>query len=905
MTNPSSHNATVDGKHLNVSIISSGVKVTYLGYFDLLNLNVAPGKNMFTKRIFISVSNEDTLKELGRLFLSEKQLKMRISGNVKVTVTDLFTPAETTVELEKDITFPGLNGLKDLTIDALRLINVTKDFFTYELNVSVYNPSKLEIDIASMSWNVTYNNSIVGTVESNNVKLSPGWNKLTATGTLQVWNYSDGIDLASRYISGENVSVVLKGKVELEIGSASVFYLSEVQLPVTLTGQPNISVSLNNLMIYAIGQTYMDVNLNVTIHNPSQITGVLKNVTLDVLYENQLLGNVSISQVPLVYGDNKVSMNATFKPTNTTALADLASNYLAGKTVTIVVRGSKSGNTLSSLLHGWTQEVQITSQKTFSFNVTQIGLLNSTANSMFLHFEFQVNNPTNAVITATNLTFKVMLKDTGEYVGNVTIATLTLYPGINNISTDGKLVAHNASLISEIIDKYLNNEDTEFTLVSISDKTTIIGSLISSVKFNVTMHGVSPLDIVIISMQITNVTSTNVTVAVEVSITNPTSSTVSVGNITFITEYDNNFLGNITLNPMTVEPGTHTYNLNVTFAPSNTTLLKELISAYINGEDIKLTVRGSANGTDVLSTILQKYINVIQLPPFNLQLQVMNFDIIGSTENTLEIGMNVSLNNPLLTYINLWNLTFNVYYNGQYIGNFTLDTLNLAPQSSVISINGTLDASANRTNIGEFLSLYMTGNDIPLEVQGTFYTNMSGLIDNSQLEITLEYTLPETGESIIQSVNLVSVTFNVYATSSLTGITVHTEIVANATATLNNPTNFSVNVTSLYYDIYYDDPDGARGTISGIFTYSYSPAYNIYVTTINKTLTTTPIEMPPDNSTTISEQITLTDMELVLRMYTDYQNEKLYVNILNGLMTLQIGVFTVQVPFEFTQVHVS
>ena len=103
VTNPSSHNATVDGKHLNVSIISSGVKVTYLGYFDLLNLNVAPGKNMFTKRIFISVSNEDTLKELGRLFLSEKQLKMRISGNVKVTVTDLFTPAETTVELEKDI----------------------------------------------------------------------------------------------------------------------------------------------------------------------------------------------------------------------------------------------------------------------------------------------------------------------------------------------------------------------------------------------------------------------------------------------------------------------------------------------------------------------------------------------------------------------------------------------------------------------------------------------------------------------------------------------------------------------------------------------------------------------------------------------------------------------------------
>ncbi|MGQ4915594.1 MAG: DUF3712 domain-containing protein [Candidatus Asgardarchaeia archaeon] len=896
--NPSSYDATYQGDDIGIYVNSSSYGSFLLGRIDIPAQIAHPGQNSFSINVDMAVSDSSSLNKFIECFLLEPNLTITLVGSITINVEGLMMPVSTEVNLDKSTEFPALNGLKSIEIDSFMLTNVTSDFFTFAVNATVYNPSLITVDIESIDWNVTYKSSIVGNVHASNVRLSPGENEIYATGTLQVWNLSDGQELASRYISGENITVTLSGSVILKAGETEFEVKSNLQIPVNLTGQPEIQVHVKSINIYEINTTYIKVFAVFTLVNPSIISGNITGLKLDVLYENQVLGTVSIPSFYITHGENDIAVDTTFTPTNTAVITEIASQLLNGKNITVTVRGSESGNTLSVLLHGWYQDVTISSTSSFELHVTRIGLLNSTSDSVYLEFGLQIENPLNATLNVNNFVMQVYYTATGELLGNLTIDELTLAPGSNDISTVAKLSPENVNLVSTIVDDYLDGKNITLTLKGISTghEETIVSAVIAGMEFNVTLPGVTPLDIVIISMEIINVTSTNVTMSVEISINNPTASPVSMDKIVFSVNYTNQHLGNITVNPLTVDPGRHIYDFNITFVPASTALLKQLITDYVNNKTIEVVVKGYPNGNDVLSKVIADYNTTIMIPPLDLQLQILGFALLNTTATTIEIGINVTMTNPLQIELELWNVTIGVYYNGIIIGNVTADALTLPPGESMVQLNGTLDKSVNETNVSLFLSNYITGHDIYLEMQGSFYTNVSGIIDDSEIPISLSYVLPAITQPLINKVILEEIT--VIVTLSNIGFT------ATASVYVNNPMNFEINITYLSYELYFDDKDGARVDLV-LVVYQYSPKDHVYIDTVTQNLTTTPISLAANTTTTISQQVSSSDTELCVRLYDEYElKNQLKVDVINGVMYLQIGAFEVKVSFEFYDVPI-
>lgn len=892
--NPSSHEAEVKNSNLNVSV-SDGTEEVTIGSLNLNGLQLNSGVNRISHKFTLTYDSADAFNTFARMFLSRREISIRLSGRLDLSVTDLLIPVETEVSFDKSLSIVALDGLRNITITGIGITNTSENALGFILNASIYNPSLVSVNIALMRWDVNYNGVNIARLAISNVQLKPGVNEITATGTAYA-NETNAIqDMISKYLSGENISVTLDGSLQIGFTGLSSYVLSNVQLQATITCQKGIQVSIMSIRFVEIAEDYIKANVEIEIDNPSEISGVIENLSLDIFYSDELIGVVNVSNIYLVHGVNIFNVNVTFSPANKDTITKLATDYLSGKEITIIVKGSKTGNVLSRLLNNWTQEVVISNTQSISLNVSKVGLINSTSDSLFLYFEFQIVNPIDANIELSNFTLNVTLTDNNAYLGNITIPLVSLKPGLNNISVSAKFSPENASLVADLVNRYINNEDINITLTNISPNTTLISRILYGYSVNITIHGVNPVNIFIVSMNVLDVTSSNVTMEVNVSITNPTATTIHMDSVIFQVEYENGILGNVSLGSIDVAPGTHMYTINVVFTPSNTMLLVVMATNYVNGNPINVTVKGYATSNDVLSLVLRNYVANITIPALNLQFHVDSFDLLETTNTTLIFGVNVTLSNTLQTSIDVWNITFLIYYNNIYIGNCTANYLSLLPGTHTYLFNGTLDASANRTNISAFLSDYIAGKDITLYLSGSIMTDMSGLIQNTAIPVSYQYVLPGIQKTLIDSVSVASITININ--------TMTVDITTRAT--INNPMNFNISIVSLQYDIYFDDNDGAYITI-GFISYSYPPAQNILISSISENLTASPINLSANGSTTISETVSISNTELAVRLYDEYTlKNQLKVNILNGLMTIKIGVFEVQIAFEFYNVPVS
>ena len=246
--NPSSHVAKVEGNNLNISILNDSNQIIRLGTLNIGELTVEPGMNYFSEEYTILLTGEEAFSELVNIFIYEENIHVEISGNLRVSVNDLLIPVKTTVYFERTVSIPALNELRDLTVNSLELIDTSGNSLTFQLNASVYNPSYLQIDIALMNWSILYDSVLIGNVIASNIKLVHGLNEFVATGSLQPNETSVVQELVSRYISGENVSVILDGEITIGLEGTPEYYISNVQLPVVLSGQPDIQLYINEVV---------------------------------------------------------------------------------------------------------------------------------------------------------------------------------------------------------------------------------------------------------------------------------------------------------------------------------------------------------------------------------------------------------------------------------------------------------------------------------------------------------------------------------------------------------------------------------------------------------------------------------------------------------------------------------
>jgi hypothetical protein len=111
--------------------------------------------------------------------------------------------------------------------------------------------------------------------------------------------------------------------------------------------------------------------------------------------------------------------------------------------------------------------------------------------------------------------------------------------------------------------------DTEGSVLSlrltgVGTDDNILSSLIDGYTIDILLPGISALDIMSISLVITNASSNTLSLNISINIDNPSATDVLVSDLIFETSYGGYVLGNITIPSLTVFSGNHTYDLDVT-----------------------------------------------------------------------------------------------------------------------------------------------------------------------------------------------------------------------------------------------------------------------------------------------------------------------------------------------------
>jgi hypothetical protein len=119
---------------------------------------------------------------------------------------------------------------------------------------------------------------------------------------------------------------------------------------------------------------------------------------------------------------------------------------------------------------------------------------------------------------------------------------------------------------------------------------------------------------------------------------------------------------------------------------------------------------------------------------------------------------------------------------------------------------------------------------------------------------------------------------------------------ANATATIYNPFNFAINITYLEYDIYFDDADGVFPV--------YAPKNDIFINKTIKDYSLSPIELNSKIQYDMDVLISSSTPELVARLLDEYVKTNLKIDIKNGIMRGEIGEFTFEIEFSFSDIPV-
>ncbi|KAJ1547553.1 hypothetical protein HK405_005542 [Cladochytrium tenue] len=196
---------------------------------------------------------------------------------------------------------------------------------------------------------------------------------------------------------------------------------------ITFSGFQGLSdVTVDSVTVQSGSSSGIQLAIGTTIQNPSTISiDFGTDVVMDLLYNGQNVGSVTLPKLALVPGANSVTASSVFDPTDDASVAQgrvLLSNFLAGSTsgVTIVGTGSSvpytelqpafDGLTISTSLPG--QTTQIVASTSLAVSISS-----STATTATGTAYLYINNPFEAPLGINHITADI--RHNGALLGTI------------------------------------------------------------------------------------------------------------------------------------------------------------------------------------------------------------------------------------------------------------------------------------------------------------------------------------------------------------------------------------------------------------------------------------------------------------------------------------------------------
>ena len=789
---------------------------------------------------------------------------------------------------------PGLtNGLiKSLTFPAMSIEPTGPDtiFLGVSVNLTINSPLgpyvtllvkqvAMTMTLQSMSGGLLVQQTVPLTDVNANVKDAQG----NPTITLDVAMYltfteemlTNFEEFINSFATQASVEILVVGTADTSIFIGPLGYLNlqgaVVNNPTTIVAMNGLS---NNEVISAFynasSQDEVLMDLVFQVYNPSVATITVGDIIFDIVYDGEILGNMTAANVTFNPTFNTLVLSGIVAPQTasaSTAAVALFSAFLLDSSVTVIARASEQALTniiLNAGFQGITIPVSMGGVNGLDqISVSSFDLSRSTDVAIVFAIEAVAVNPS-AVTILIGTTFLDAFFG-GSLIGHASITDFTLEPGNNNITMVGTLDPANMTAITAMLTPFLSGlpvlVEAEIAINGVASVlleqalegwslgTLIPGQQDALVK-NVEMSGMSLTSIdaetlglnVVVNLTLNNPLGHNVTLDVEQIAVNMTLLSSSGGMmltqsipLTTVSADSKDANGDPTLSV--------TLDMVVSLSGLEQTNFAEFVQQFSTLSTATVIIGGTAlayANVGPLGNLLLAGIQLNQSASLvgmggltNTTVTAASFD--ASSASSVTAALTVTVFNPSAAVVSIGDLSFDIVAGGEVIGSLSASNVTFDLGENTLELSAIINPASGAPTTAA-VSLFSTViNEKSATVTAVASANaMVNLALNEGFQgFVLTTALPGLdglGAVIVNS-------FTLSGSNSAVDFAMQASVV--------NPTIVSVNLGTVILDAYYQGGLIGQGSVSNFSLVPGSNPLSLSGTVSSSNLTVVSAMMAP------------------------------------------------------------
>lgn len=274
---------------LNFTIDYEG---SFLGNVTLPAFTAQPGEQIYIIEVSFTPANNTALTELLEKYLSNEPINLTITGDP--SGADILS--QVLANYVAEIPLPSLDI--DPQISGLNVVNSTETTLGFEANITLTNPSKMDIEVGSIDLDLYYHSQQVGTISLPAMTLVPGQNKIEATGYLGMYGNKTNLELfLSNYIGGQELTVGLDGNLQTDLNG--IIPTTDIPIATEITFIGVTEDLIQAVMINDIALTLLpfsvDVDTTASILNPMSFAVNITYLQFDLFFDDADGASYSVS----------------------------------------------------------------------------------------------------------------------------------------------------------------------------------------------------------------------------------------------------------------------------------------------------------------------------------------------------------------------------------------------------------------------------------------------------------------------------------------------------------------------------------------------------------------------------------------------------------------------------------
>jgi len=450
----------------------------------------------------------------------------------------------------------------EMELQRIRILESDHDTLWLEVELLVSNPSSHTARLEESELDLMYEGKKVAYLSLSSFKIGPGDNTLTRATQLKEQDRTLLIELADEILDSRDVELRLVGTMKTD-GFVSLELPVDKTLMVPGSSQ-GPEIDIHHISIPEGRTDGIDVEINLTVTNPTIIETTLDGLEFEVLYKGSPLATIGTSGF-LETGENMMDLAFLVPSSAGETATTLVSELLEGKNTSFEVRGKNSSSLLSRLTAEFSYDYadnnsSLSGLGDLQVEVETISILDGDNTGIYAEVGALVFNPSIIGVTLHGLYFRLL------YEGSELAIFETsgyLKEGMNSMPISLFMPAHVSSSINGLIDAILEGDSADFEIKGEDRDGTLLSRLGATFSYHYVLEDTGGIEAHVRSFQISSIGLFMSKIDVDTMVENDSPISADISSFEFTAYYQGQYLGPVEFDDPHIIPGSEEKRLTL------------------------------------------------------------------------------------------------------------------------------------------------------------------------------------------------------------------------------------------------------------------------------------------------------------------------------------------------------